>query len=35
MALKVEKSPLEDVLIVSHQVFEDARGFFMEVFHQD
>ena len=34
MEIKVEKSPLEDVLIVSHQVYEDARGFFMEVFHQ-
>ena len=34
MDLKIEKSPLEDVLIVSHEVFEDARGFFMEVFHQ-
>jgi dTDP-4-dehydrorhamnose 3,5-epimerase len=35
MDVKVEKSSLEDVLIVSHQVFEDSRGFFMEVFHQD
>jgi len=35
MGLKVEKSTLEDVLIVSHQVFEDSRGFFMEVYHQD
>ena len=35
MEIKVEKSSLEDVLIVSHQVFEDSRGFFMEVFHQD
>ena len=35
MEIKVEKSSLEDVLIVSHQVFEDSRGFFMEVFHQN
>lgn len=35
MDLRVEKSPLEDVLVVSHQVFEDSRGFFMGVFHQD
>ena len=35
MEIKVKKSPLEDVLILSHQVFEDARGFFMEVFHKE
>lgn len=35
MDLKVKKSTLGDVLIVSHQVFEDSRGFFMEVFHQE
>jgi len=35
MELKIERSPIDDIMIVSHKVFEDSRGFFMEVFHQE
>ena len=35
MELRVEKTPLPDVLILHHQVFEDDRGFFMEVMRRD
>ncbi len=30
--MKVEKSPIPDVLILSPRVFEDQRGFFMETY---
>ncbi len=35
MEVRIEKTPLEDAWIVSHEVFEDTRGFFMEVFRRD
>jgi dTDP-4-dehydrorhamnose 3,5-epimerase len=35
MEVSIETTPIKDVLIVSHQVFEDSRGFFMEVFRED
>ncbi len=35
MKVLVEKTHLPDVVIVSHEFFEDDRGFFMEVFRQD
>jgi len=33
--ISVEKTPLEGVLIVSPEVFQDQRGFFLEVFRVD
>ena len=33
--MKVEQTALEDVLIIQTKVFEDDRGFFMEVHRQD
>ncbi len=35
MRIDVEKTPLEGLLVISHEVFEDQRGFFMEVFRAD
>jgi dTDP-4-dehydrorhamnose 3,5-epimerase len=36
MRIHVEPTPLEDVLVLSHpDVFEDHRGFFLEVFRAD
>ena len=35
MDVQIETTPIKDVIIVSHQVFEDSRGFFMEVFRED
>ncbi len=35
MELHVEKTPLRDLLVISHQVFEDERGFFLEAYRQD
>lgn len=33
--MKIEKTALEDVLIIQTKVFEDDRGFFMEVHRRD
>lgn len=35
MNLFLEPTPLPDVLLVRHEVFRDARGFFMEVYRRD
>jgi dTDP-4-dehydrorhamnose 3,5-epimerase len=35
MSLKVEKTPLEGLLVISQQCFEDARGNFAETYHQE
>ena len=35
MKVFVEETPIRDLLIVKHEVFEDARGFFMEVYRRD
>lgn len=35
MKVSVEPTSIPDVLTVRHQVFEDARGFFMEVYRRD
>ena len=35
MKLKIEKTPIEDLIIVIPEVFEDKRGFFMETFRAD
>jgi dTDP-4-dehydrorhamnose 3,5-epimerase len=35
MKVHVEPTPIPDVYIVSPEVFEDARGFFVEVFRRD
>ena len=35
MQVTVEKAPIEGVVVVKPGVFEDERGFFMEVFRQD
>lgn len=35
MNVSLETTPLADVLVVRHEVFRDARGFFMEVYRQD
>jgi len=33
--IRVQPTSLLDVLVVEHEVFEDERGFFMEVFRED
>lgn len=35
MKIFVERTPIPDVLVIKHEVFEDERGFFMEVFRGD
>ena len=35
MQVKIEKTPIEGVIVVKPDVFEDERGFFMEVFRKD
>lgn len=35
MKIHVEKTPLDGVLVLSHELAEDERGFFMEVFRAD
>jgi dTDP-4-dehydrorhamnose 3,5-epimerase len=35
MKLTVRQTSLPDVLVVEHEVFEDDRGFFMEVYRSD
>jgi dTDP-4-dehydrorhamnose 3,5-epimerase len=35
MKVRVETTPIQDVLIVHPEVFQDARGFFLEVYRQD
>jgi len=35
MKISIETTPLPDVVVVHHEVFEDDRGFFMEVFRGD
>ncbi|MBF0288325.1 MAG: dTDP-4-dehydrorhamnose 3,5-epimerase [SAR324 cluster bacterium] len=35
MDVKVTRTDIPDLLVISHQVFEDERGFFMEVFRKD
>lgn len=35
MEIHIERCPLNDVFVVTHEVFEDARGFFMEVYRAD
>jgi dTDP-4-dehydrorhamnose 3,5-epimerase len=35
MKLSIRRTSLPDVLVVEHEVFEDDRGFFMEVYRSD
>jgi dTDP-4-dehydrorhamnose 3,5-epimerase len=35
MQIRIESRQLSDVVVLAHEVFEDARGFFMEVFRAD
>ncbi len=35
MDVFVEKTPIRDLLVISHQLHEDNRGFFLEVFRHD
>jgi len=35
MEIKVESTPLQDVVVVVPDVFQDSRGFFMETFRED
>jgi dTDP-4-dehydrorhamnose 3,5-epimerase len=35
MQIRIESRHLGEVLVLAHQVFEDTRGFFMEVFRAD
>ena len=35
MQIRIESRQLGDVLVLAHEVFEDTRGFFMEVFRAD
>ena len=33
--MKIEKTPISDLYVITPDVFEDARGFFMEVYRKD
>ncbi|HEX2524537.1 MAG TPA: dTDP-4-dehydrorhamnose 3,5-epimerase [Terriglobia bacterium] len=35
MEIKIESSPLKDVIVLVPEVFQDDRGFFMETFRED
>jgi dTDP-4-dehydrorhamnose 3,5-epimerase len=35
MKVFVDRTPIDDVLVVRHEVFRDERGFFMEVYRRD
>jgi len=35
MQIAIDKTPIEDLVVVKSEVFEDERGFFMEVFRKD
>ena len=35
MRMDVRRTSLPEVLVVEHEVFEDERGFFMEVYRAD
>jgi dTDP-4-dehydrorhamnose 3,5-epimerase len=35
MKITVEETPIRDLVVVKHEVFEDHRGFFMEAYRQD
>lgn len=35
MKLAIRRTEIPEVLVVEHEVFEDERGFFMEVYRQD
>ena len=35
MQIKIEKTPIKDLIIIIPEVFEDKRGFFMETFRTD
>lgn len=35
MKFTVEKTPIDDLLVVTPEVFQDQRGFFLEVFRED
>lgn len=35
MQIRVEPTPIQDVIIVQPEVFQDSRGFFTEVYRQD
>ncbi|MHC4742940.1 MAG: dTDP-4-dehydrorhamnose 3,5-epimerase [Planctomycetota bacterium] len=35
MQIEIEKTPLDGAVVVKSEVFEDERGFFMEVFRKD
>jgi dTDP-4-dehydrorhamnose 3,5-epimerase len=35
MQINIEKTPLDGAVVVKSEVFEDERGFFMEVFRKD
>lgn len=35
MRIEIESTPLADLVVVRHRVFEDHRGFFTEIFRRD
>ena len=35
MRIDVRRTSLPEVLVIEHEVFEDDRGFFMEVYRAD
>jgi dTDP-4-dehydrorhamnose 3,5-epimerase len=35
MEITIEKTPIDDVIVVKPQIFRDERGFFSEVYRQD
>ena len=35
MEVTIATTPIRDLVVLEHQIFEDSRGFFMEVFRKD
>ena len=35
MQIKIESRPLNDIVVIAHEVFEDERGFFTEIYRED
>ncbi len=33
--MKIEKTPIESLIVIVPQIFEDNRGWFMETYHED
>ena len=35
MEIKIESKPLQDIVVIVPDIFQDSRGFFMETFRED